>query len=124
MTKNRVRRHLPTVALVVAALGMAASVSVLAGGPQLQSKPVSAPDAKQYIGGDNFVFSISIGSGDEWWLTHADDADVEEFPLGTPPPEGVEMEYVTTITVLKYPENSHCYWITVGGKPVKCCPEH
>jgi hypothetical protein len=90
MTRNRLRQHLPIVALVIAALGMAASVQVLAGGPQLQSKPVSAPDAKQYIGGDNFAFSISIGSGDEWWLTHADDADVEEFPLGTPPPEGVD----------------------------------
>jgi hypothetical protein len=50
MTKNRLRRHLPIVALVIAALGMAASVQVLAGGPQLQSKSVSAPDAKQYIG--------------------------------------------------------------------------
>lgn len=123
MTKNRLR-HWPVAVLGIAALGMAASIPVLAEMAQLDSKAVSPQEAKEFIGGDNFVFSISIGSSDEWWLTHADDAEFEEFPMGTPPPENVEMEYVTTITVLKYPENSHCYWITVGGKPVKCCPTH
>jgi hypothetical protein len=122
MTKNRLRRHLPIVALVVAALGMAASIPALAGWPQLQSKPVSAQDAKQYIGGTDFAFSINIGSGDEWWVTYADGAEIEEFPQGTEPPEG--SEYVTTITILKYEKNSHSYWITVGGKPVEIRPQH
>lgn len=127
MVKNRLRKRYRTVALAVAALGVGALVPVLAArpaaGPQLPSKSISAADAKQYIGGQNYAFSVSIGhADDEWWLTYDEDADVEEFPMGTPPPGG-PVEHVATIIVQKYPANSHCYWITVGGKPMKVCPE-